>query len=280
MDILSLHCPLPNAAIDNKDIFNAPPFFEYDAIIFHPLGFEQSILNWLNGDEEFYTASGEKVIQKPSGNNARNINEIMEQRKNEIDKFLKRDGILIIYTVPEMSITAEEEQPDIVTSNIFARIFSKIFSQSSKQNVDELPDEKFATSRYFLFNLDKAIYGYLRKNKRPEDPFIAGIIPGSGFTNMTENDFIYSNNNIFQNVLHNHANNIAYQAYFDESIIHTPSIFKVLLTTAKSETPIAVAIGEGNGQIFFLPCLTQANTDEAMAEARSLVDDIESIMNK
>jgi len=266
MNILSLHYPLPNAAIDNKDIFNAPPFFEYDAIIFHPLGFEQSILNWLNGDEEFYTAAGEKVIQDPSGNNARNINEIMEQRKNEIDKFLNRDGILIIYTVPEMAITAKDEQPEVVTSNILSRIFSKIFSQSLKHNEDESPDENFATSRYFLFNLDKAI--------------IENIIPGSGFINMTENDFNYLNNNIFQNVLHNHANKIAYQAYFDESATFTPSIFKVLLKTAKSETPIAVAIEKGIGQIFFLPCFTQANTDEAMSEARSLVDGIESIMNK
>ena len=56
MRILSLHYPLPNAEIDNKDIFNAPSLFEYDVIIFHPLGFEQSIFNWLNEEEEFYTA--------------------------------------------------------------------------------------------------------------------------------------------------------------------------------------------------------------------------------
>ena len=127
MRILSLHYPLPNAQIDNKDIFNAPSLFEYDAIIFHPLGFEQSILNWLKGDEEFYTASGEKVVQELSGNNARNINEILTQRRNEIEQFLTMNGLLVTYAIPEMSIFAEQQHAVEIQGNLFSRIFSKIF---------------------------------------------------------------------------------------------------------------------------------------------------------
>ncbi len=279
MRILSLHYPLPNAQIDNKDIFNAPALFEYDVIIFHPLGFEQAIFNWLNDEEEFYTAPGEKVIQEPSGNNARNIYEILEQRSNEIDTFLKRDGILIMYAVPEMAITADPEEPAVVQRNIFSRIRLKLFPQSSNQEAEELPNEQFSTSRYSLINFGKAFFGENTPNDLGEGVITNWIIPGSGFTNMTENDFNYFNKNIFQNLLRNHAKNIAYQAYFDPSI-QDDSKFSVILTTVKSETIIALAANCVYGQIFFLPCFTQASTDEAMTEARLLVNDIDFIMNK
>jgi len=268
MRILSLHYPLPNAQIDNKDIFNAPSLFEYDAIIFHPLGFEQSIFNWLNGEEEFYTASGEKVVQEPSGNNARNIDEILEQRRNEIDTFLKRDGILIAYTVPEMTITAEPEKPVVVQGNIFSRIRLKLFPQPSKKDELDVPDNQFSTSRYFLFSEHKDI------------DFSNLIIAGSGFQNMSENDFNFLDSQIFQNLLRNHANKIFYQGYFDQKMIDHASNISTLLTTAKSKIPIAILIKSSVNKIAMLPNFAQGNTDEAMAEARSLVDDIQSIMNK
>ena len=279
MRILSLHYPLPNAEIDNKDIFNAPSLFEYDVIIFHPLGFEQSIFNWLNEEEEFYTASGEKVIQEPTGNNERNIHEILEQRRNEINTFLKRDGILIMYTVPEMAITSEPGEHTVVQKNIFSRLFSIIFPQSSKQEAEEPLNEQFSTSRYSLINFDDAIGGVVAKRDRPEKNIFELIIPGSGFPNMTENDFNYLNNNIFQNLLRNHAKNIAHQAYFDSSL-QAFSSFPAILTTVKSETIIALTVNGAYGQIFFLPCFTQASTDDAMTEARLLVNDINLIMNK
>ena len=268
MHILSLHYPLPNAAIDNKDIFNAPSLFEYDVIIFHPWGFEQSILNLLKGEEEFYTASGEKVIQEPSGNNARNINEILEQRRNEIDKFLKMDGILITYAVPEMIISSVEEEPVPAKKNIFLKIFSNIFSQSSVKNEPNSSDEIFSTSRYSLFKLDAGI------------AFADMIVPGSGFNSMTEDDYHYPNKNMFQDILRNHASKIAYQAYFNQEIISHISSFSPLLATVKSESLIAGLIELPKGTIVFLPNFNQTNTDEAMTEARLLVSDIELFMKK
>ena len=262
MHILSLHYPLPNAAIDNKDIFNAPSLFEYDVIIFHPWGFEQSILNLLKGEEEFYTVSGEKVIQEPSGNNARNINEILEQRRNEIEKFLKMDGILITYAVPEMIISAEEEQPVPTKTNIFLKIFSNI------KNEPNSSDEIFSTSRYSLFKLDAGI------------SFADMIVPGSGFNSMTEDDYHYPNKNMFQDILRNHASKIAYQAYFNQEIISHISSFSPLLETIKSESLIAGLIELPKGKIVFLPNFNQANTDEAMTEARLLVSDIELLTKK
>lgn len=279
MRILSLHYPLPNAEIDNKDIFNAPSLFEYDVIIFHPLGFEQSIFNLMNEEEEFYTASGEKVIQESTGNNERNIHEILEQRRNEINTFLKRDGILIMYTVPEMVITSAPKEHTVVQKNIFSRLLSIIFPQSSKQEAEEPANEQFSTSRYSLINFDDAIGGVVAKRDRPEKNISELIIPGSGFTNMAENDFNYLNKNIFQNLLRNHAKNIAYQAYFDLSS-QAFSSFPAILATVKSETIIAIAVNGAYGQIFFLPCFTQASTDDAMTEARLLVNDIDLIMNK
>ena len=279
MRILSLHYPLPNAQIDNKDIFNAPALFEYDAIIFHPLGFEQSLLNWLNGDEEFYTAAGEKVVQGPSVNNSRNIESILEQRRNEIDIFLKRNGILITYTVPEMAITAVPEQPKVVQSNLFSKLLSVIFFQSPKEELEEPPNEQFSTSRYSLINFDEPIAGLVDKNSGSEINIPEMIIPGSGFTNMTESDFNYLNKNTFQNLFRNHSMHIAYQAYFP-SFIKESKIFQLMLTTVKSEIIIALAVKGHYGHIFFLPCFTQANTDDAMTEARLLVNDIDSIMNK
>ena len=268
MRILSLHYPLPNAQIDNKDIFNAPSLFEYDAIIFHPLGFEQSILNWLKGDEEFYTASGEKVVQELSGNNARNINEILTQRRNEIEQFLTMSGLLVTYAIPEMSIFAEQQHAVEIEGNLFSRLFSKIFSRPTLQNELDAHDDQFSTSRYALFNLNQDVN------------FSELIVPGSGFTNMTVNDLNYIDNQIFQNMLHEHADKISYQGYFDNDTMNNITTMQPLLLTAKSGIPIAASLEAINGQIVFLPNFIQGNTDEAMTEARLLVDDIVSIMNK
>ena len=115
---------------------------------------------------------------------------------SECKRVLKKDGILIMYTVPEMVITSAPKEHTVVQKNIFSRLLSIIFPQSSKQEAEEPANEQFSTSRYSLINFDDAV----AKRSRPEKNIPELIIPGSGFTNMAENDFNYLNKNIFQNL--------------------------------------------------------------------------------
>jgi len=264
-----LHYPLPNAQIDNKDIFNAPSLFEYDVIIFHPLGFEQSVLNLLEEREDFYSSSGEKIILGNSSNNALNINQLLEQRCDEMQKFLAMNGLLIIYAVPEMDILELKKQPTETKKNFISKLFLKLFSRPSSQHYPDEQEDLFKTSRYFLFdNLD-----YYKVN------YCDLMTAGTGITDMPEDDFDLFDKSLFQNVLLKQSKNIAFRAYFNKNILDGHSNISILLSTKRSRIPLSILVKRENGRIVFLPNFAQSDTDDAMREAKFLVDDIEIIMN-
>jgi hypothetical protein len=269
MDILSLHYPLPNASIDNKDIFNAPVFFEYKAIIINPLGIEQSLLHIIESKEEFYTASGERITLDVSGNNMININDVINRRKIEIIKFLDMGGLLIIHATPDLPIVQKNNDHDIEVSGkmkFLVNLFKKILTKK-KQSVDtEL--NLFNSSRNFLIDYEQ--FSFSPKTL---------IIQGSGQLDKTADNCILDENSAFYSTLSQLIPKLSFIGYLSDEEFKKQKNFKALLSLKNSNIVLAAQFSILNGHIVFLPEFKQNDTDDAMDEARLVVQGILEFLN-
>tara|TARA_B110000438_G_scaffold285346_1_gene315322 strand:- start:1358 stop:2176 length:819 start_codon:yes stop_codon:yes gene_type:complete len=269
MDILSLHYPLPNASIDNKDLFNAPVFFEYKAIIINPLGMEQSFLNIIENKEKFYTASGEMITLGISANNMININDVINRRKKELIKFLDMGGLLIIHATADLPILYQNNESDVEIPSkmkFFVNLFKNILINRKQVVVTEL--NLFNCSRNFL--IDNALFSFSPKSL---------IIQGSGQLNKTADDFILEEDSSFSSTLAELIPKVSFIAFLSDQESIKQKDFKALLSVKNSKIVLAAQFSILNGHIVFLPEFNQNDTDDAMNEAKFLVEDILNFLN-
>ena len=104
MRLLSIGRPLPDMAIDNHTIFNAPAFFDYDAIAIDSEGVFTSIRELLAASQEHVTHGDAQVVNALTGPGVP-AGEILQRRRDELVRALERGALVIVFTHPLAMIT-------------------------------------------------------------------------------------------------------------------------------------------------------------------------------
>lgn len=112
MRLLSIGRPLPDVAIDNHTIFNAPAAFDYDAIAIDPEGVFHSIRELLDASFEHVTHADTKVVNALTGPGAP-AGEILQRRRDELVRALERGALVVVLTHPQAMITEVAGFPGI-----------------------------------------------------------------------------------------------------------------------------------------------------------------------
>ena len=104
MRLLSIGRPLPDRAIDNHTIFNAPAAFDYEAIAIDPEGVFRSIRELLDSSEEHFTHADVQVVNALTGPGAP-AGEILQRRRDEVVRALERGALVAVFAHPQAAIT-------------------------------------------------------------------------------------------------------------------------------------------------------------------------------
>ena len=104
MRLLSIGRPLPDIAIDNHTIFNAPACFDYEAIAIDPEGVFGSIRELLDASQEHATHGDSRVVNALTGPGVA-AGEILQRRRDELVRALERGALVAVFTHPQAMIT-------------------------------------------------------------------------------------------------------------------------------------------------------------------------------
>ena len=104
MRLLSIGRPLPDMAIDNHTIFNAPACFDYEAIAIDPEGVFGSIRELLDASQEHATHGDSRVVNALTGPGVA-AGEILQRRRDELVRALERGALVAVFTHPQAMIT-------------------------------------------------------------------------------------------------------------------------------------------------------------------------------
>jgi hypothetical protein len=97
--LLSISYPLPNPEVDNHSIFNAPPWFDYPAVVVDPSGISRTIDEAVAGGD-FRTAAGLPVRDAITSTDEVAIADVLRRRREEAIRLLERGGVLIVFAYP------------------------------------------------------------------------------------------------------------------------------------------------------------------------------------
>lgn len=113
MRILSLGFPLPGPSIDNFSFFNAPSFFDYDALIVDPRALSQLIADIVERDLEHYTFAGERVTIGGGDAAGVPLTELLHARADETTRLLSRGGLIVCLAIPDVLHTGIVDGPGL-----------------------------------------------------------------------------------------------------------------------------------------------------------------------
>ena len=101
MRLLTVNYALANPDIDNHSIFNAPPLFDYPAVVVDPAGVSRAIEEVLAGAKPT-TPAGLQVSDDLSSPTTISLAEILRRRREETIRLLQRGGGLIGFAYPNV----------------------------------------------------------------------------------------------------------------------------------------------------------------------------------
>ena len=105
MRVLSIGHPLPNAAIDNRSIFDAPALFDYEAIVIDPAAVQESIREAALATAPHATSSGVPVVNGESIGGGAGLAELLHRRRDELARALERGAVVAVYLHPPSQLT-------------------------------------------------------------------------------------------------------------------------------------------------------------------------------
>jgi hypothetical protein len=101
MRLLSISYALPNPEIDNHSVFNAPPWFDYPAVVVDPAGVSRTIDDAVAGGEH-RTAGGLPVREALSSSEEAGIADVLKRRREEAIRLLERGGVIFVFAHPNI----------------------------------------------------------------------------------------------------------------------------------------------------------------------------------
>ncbi len=105
MRVLSIGHPLPNPAVDNRTIFDAPTLFDYEAIIVDLEAVQESIREAALATAPHQTSAGVPVANGESIAGAAGLAELLSRRRDEMARALERGAVVAAYLHPTSLVT-------------------------------------------------------------------------------------------------------------------------------------------------------------------------------
>ena len=105
MRVLAIGHALPNPAVDNRSIFDAPTLFDYEAILIDLEAVQQSIREAALATAEHRTSAGVPVVNGESIGGASGLAELLNRRRDEMTRALERGAVVACYLHPTSLLT-------------------------------------------------------------------------------------------------------------------------------------------------------------------------------
>lgn len=100
MRLLVVGFPLPEPRIDNHNPFNAPSFFDYDAVVVDPASFTAAAGDLLSGEREFEAHDGRPVLNIPTSASVVSAADQLRRRADETQRLLAAGGTVVVVARP------------------------------------------------------------------------------------------------------------------------------------------------------------------------------------
>jgi hypothetical protein len=98
--VLVLGFPLPDPRIDNHNPFNAPSFFDYDAMVVDPATFTLSAAQLLSGEKTFDAHDGRPVVNGPTTASSVSAADQLRRRAEETQRLLGSGATIVVLARP------------------------------------------------------------------------------------------------------------------------------------------------------------------------------------
>ena len=105
MRVLSIGHPLPNPAIDNHSIFNAPTIFDYEAIVVSPGGVFASIQAAVDASAQYATHADVPIVNGETSEAGTGIADVLRRRRDEFARALERGAVVAVFAYPPATLT-------------------------------------------------------------------------------------------------------------------------------------------------------------------------------
>jgi len=100
MRLLVVGFPMPEPRIDNYNPFNAPSFFDYDAMVVDPASFTTVTADLLAGEREFEAQDGRPVLNVPTSASVVSAADQLRRRADETQRLLAAGGTVVVLARP------------------------------------------------------------------------------------------------------------------------------------------------------------------------------------
>lgn len=102
MRIVSVGFPIPDPQADNHSIANAPALFEYDACVLDLRVVSEQIEGIATGSADLKKPDGTPVAAGTTGAFHFGLGELLEQRREELLQMVRRGGLIVVMTYPNV----------------------------------------------------------------------------------------------------------------------------------------------------------------------------------
>jgi len=104
MRILAIGYPLPSPEVDNYNVFTAPSYFDYDALVVDPASITRAVGQLIDGSETFESHDGRPVVNAPTTASAVSAAEQVRRRREETQRLLESGGTVIVFARPNATV--------------------------------------------------------------------------------------------------------------------------------------------------------------------------------
>jgi len=101
MRLLAIGFPLPNAEIDNYNVFTAPSYHDYDALFIDPASITKTARDLVESGTEFEAFDGRPVLNAPTSASAVSGADQARRRADETRRLLEAGGIVVVAARPD-----------------------------------------------------------------------------------------------------------------------------------------------------------------------------------
>ena len=105
MRVLSVGHALPNPAVDNRTIFDAPTLFDYEAILVDLQAVQESVREAALATAAHQTSAGVPVVNGESIGGGAGLAELLHRRRDEMARALERGAVVAAYLYPTSLLT-------------------------------------------------------------------------------------------------------------------------------------------------------------------------------
>ena len=105
MRVLALGHALPNPAVDNRTIFDAPTLFDYEAILVDLQAVQESVREAALATAAHQTSAGVPVVNGESIGGGAGLAELLNRRRDEMARALEQGAVVAAYLYPTSLLT-------------------------------------------------------------------------------------------------------------------------------------------------------------------------------